>query len=408
MLGGAGAKIRTAKTIARVNELPQFARDTGNYRLDRVTQLFVYGTLRHLPLLEQVLGRPAAQIDCTPACLPGYAIYGVEDADFPMILEADDGLATGLLLRDLSADDMARLNYYEAGFSYETKALQVETDMGWYSALVYFDTNSALLPTTDWSFEHWVTRYGGVTVRMAIEIMAHRAQYTPAEIATRKAPISARADSWFHARERRPDPDRDIATDVVVHKRHLSYMNYFATEELDFQYRRNDGTLSPVLNRCAMMMGRSAVVLPYDPVRDCVLLVEQFRAAVYMNGDPAPWVWEPIAGLVEAGETPEDCARRETIEEAGVTVNELHAIGPAYSSTGSSADFVHMFVGISDLGQFSPTGGVEAEGEDIRAEIIPYQAFIDRVDRQEYVDMPLMVTGLWLARHRDRLRKQAG
>ncbi len=65
-----------------------------------MTSLFFYGTLRHVPLLEIVLGRPADHIDMLVARLPGHAIYCVKDAPFPMIEAAANGIADGVLVRE--------------------------------------------------------------------------------------------------------------------------------------------------------------------------------------------------------------------------------------------------------------------------------------------------------------------
>ena len=65
-------------------------------------------------------------------------------------------------------------------------------------------------------------------------------------------------------------------------------------------------------------------VLPYDPVADAVVLIEQFRLPALAAGlDPV--LVELPAGLCDDGETPETTARRETQEEMGLTVGALRA-----------------------------------------------------------------------------------
>ena len=205
-------------------------------------------------------------------------------------------------------------------------------------------------------------------------------------------------------RNRSPDPERDLSRDVIVTAHHHPYARFFSLQEIDVQVRQYDGGMSDVLNRAAVLVGEAAVVLPYDPVRDCVLLVEQFRAPVFMAGDPAPWIWEPVAGLLEPGEAAETAARREALEETGLTIGRLESAGEMYSSTGSSTEYLHLFVGFADLGgDITGTGGTD-EGEDIRSQVISYEALMQGVDGGRYKDMPLVTTALWLARHRDRLR----
>ncbi len=373
-----------------------------------MSDLFCYGTLQHAPLLSVVLGRPPEQLDMVPAMLSDHAVHATQGQEFPILLPERGAAAAGTLVRGLSDADIARLDFYEIGFDIGAASVDVTTsDDAVHSARVFFPEAGLWTPEGAWSLDEWVDRHGAMTTRAAAEVMAHIGTYSAEEILTRYHPIRMRAAGWVAAQNRPADPDRNVDTDVVVHRHHRPYMNFFAVEELDFQYRRYDGSMSAVINRGALMMGEAAVVLPYDPVQDAVLLVEQFRTPVYLGGSRAPWIWEPIAGLMDPGESPEDCARREAMEEAGLTLRALDAVGPSYSSTGSSSDYVYMFIGLTDLDQAEDPGGLEAEGEDIRSRILPYSELMEKIDNQGFHDMPLFVTALWLARHRDRLRAMA-
>ena len=69
------------------------------------------------------------------------------------------------------------------------------------------------------------------------------------------------------------------------------------------------------------MSSDAVIVLPYDPVNDRILLVKQFRTGPYVKGDANPWVLEPIAGLIDVGETPVEAGLREAKEEAHLEIN---------------------------------------------------------------------------------------
>jgi len=120
--------------------------------------------------------------------------------------------------------------------------------------------------------------------------------------------------------------------------------------------------------------------------------------------DPEPWMWEPVAGMIDPGETPEQAAFRETQEEAQVALKQLEYAGGAYSSSGSSTEYVYLYVGLADLTRTISNGGLVSEGEDIRTQILSYPVFMERVDNHEYKDLPLLTLANWLARNRDRLR----
>ena len=70
------------------------------------------------------------------------------------------------------------------------------------------------------------------------------------------------------------------------------------------QTRGYDGTPNPEIRREAYLAFDAALVLPYDPARDLVLLIEQLRYGPLWRGDPEPYTFEPVAGLIDAGESP--------------------------------------------------------------------------------------------------------
>lgn len=373
-----------------------------------MADLFLYGTLRHLPLLDIVLGRPAGSLDVVPGILPDHAVFWVQGQSFPIIAARPGQSAPGLLLRGLSPEDVARLDFYEGGFGYDLRPVTIALQAGdSVEAQVYFPRPGVWETGTPWDLDGWAADWAPVVCRAASEMMAYFGRVDGDEIARRYPPMLIRAAAWVAAQARPADPGRDVARDVVVRDFRHAHLNFYGMDEADLQFRRHDGGMSPVLNRCALMVGQAAVVLPYDPRRDAVLLVEQFRAPVFFSGDRAPWVWEPVAGLVDPGETPEQTAHRETAEEAGLGLDRLEKVGSVYSSTGSSGEFVHLYVGLADLADTTENGGLSSEGEDIRSRIVPYETLMEGIDTHRYRDMPLVACALWLARHRDRLREVA-
>ncbi|MFS4583162.1 NUDIX domain-containing protein [Phaeobacter sp. C3_T13_0] len=371
-----------------------------------MVDLFVYGTLRHVPLLELVLGAQGAALDVIPAHLPDHGAFTVVNQPFPAIEARSGHSAQGLLLRGLTQDDMDALNFYEGGFDYALQRVEVQLDAGGHAAADVYFPEPGLWETGDpWDLTEWVHQWGALSLRAAEEVMAYRGRLTAAEVAERFRPIRVRAAAWLAARSQTGDPDHDLDRDVVVHNHKRAYLNFFAMEEMDLQFRRYDGSLSPVVNRGVALVGRAAVVLPYDPRRDAVLLIEQFRAATYIAGNQRPWMWEPPAGLVDPGETAEQAARREAMEEAGLKVTHLETVAQVYPSSGASGEFLHVYVGICDFDDITGGGGLESEDEDIRSQIISYDHLMRGIDDHSYQDMPLVTASLWLSRHRERLRK---
>lgn len=364
-----------------------------------------YGTLRHLPLLECILGSPSCEIASSSAVLQDHAVYAVKDQSFPIIMSEPGGVAKGLVVRDLSETDMARLAFYQGGFDYGVEPHRVITPTGeMIEVQVFFPTPGTWQPGAPWSLEDWIQDWGDLTLCAADEVMAYFGKVDAATIARSFPAIRTRAWARLAARQRQTGDTRNPTQDVIVHRNSRAHIDYFGMEEIDLQHRRHDGSMGPTMRRSSLLQGSAVVVLPYDPVRDTVLLVEQFRAPIFLIDDPEPWVWQPVAGMIDPGETPEQAAHRESVEEADITITALEPAGRAYSSAGSSTEFLHLFVGLAELTHTVENGGLDTEGEDIRSKILPFDDFVDLVDRHVYKDLPLLTLAHWLARHHERLR----
>ena len=126
--------------------------------------LFFYGTLRHRPLLELVLGPGGgAGLRLSEAELPGYEACWVVGESFPIIRAAEGGAATGLLAEGLSAEDVARLDFYEGGYLYDLAPVPVRTPDGVIPARVYFPAEGAWDAGAPFSLEDWEERWAEVT-----------------------------------------------------------------------------------------------------------------------------------------------------------------------------------------------------------------------------------------------------
>ena len=324
-----------------------------------------------------------------------------------MILEAPGQQAEGILVRGLSREDIARLEFYEGGFDYDLETRSVDLRDGTRApAEVFFPEDGLWQPGESWSLEAWAEQWGELTLLAAEEVMSHYGRVDAKRIVSNFPAIRMRAWARIAARSRAIGDARDVSRDVIVHDRRHAYIDYFGMDEIDLQYRQHDGSMGPTLRRNGLMTGQAVIVLPYDPVRDTVLLIEQFRAPVYLIGDPEPWMWEAVAGMIDPGESPETTARREAMEEAHIELYGLEYAGGAYSSCGSSTEYDHLYVGLADLSKTVNNGGVDKEGEDIRSHILPFGEFMEWVEGHRIKSLQLLSLAHWLARHRDRLRVQ--
>jgi len=194
--------------------------------------------------------------------------------------------------------------------------------------------------------------------------------------------------------------------DVAVAAQREPYARFFAMEEIDVSFRRFDGSMSPHVTRASFIGCDAVTVMPYDPVRDRVLVIDQFRAGPYLRGDPQPWQIEAIAGRIDPGETPVEAAKREAVEEAGLVLADLLPVASYYPSPGCSAEFLYSFVALTDLPDTAAgVFGVEGEAEDIRGHLISFDRLMALVASGEISNAPTVLTAFWLAQNRDRLRR---
>lgn len=374
-----------------------------------MADLFFYGTLCHRPVLDLVLGEAAMGAGFTAAELPDHAVYWVAGKNYPMITAQAGAKAPGLLVSNLGEEAVARLDFYEGGHLYALKEVTVETATGPRPAQVYFP-DTALPQGAPWRLADWGTRWGALSLLAARDIMDQFGLQPAEAVARRFDPILTRAAARLNAQTSAPTTLRRKASpgDVQVLEQRAPYAHFFAVEEHDLTHIRFDGRQSPTLNRATFVSADAVTVLPYDPVRDRVLLIEQFRMGPFVRGDAQCWSLEAIAGRLDAGETPPETARREAQEEAGLALGALHKVANYYSSPGAKTEYLYSFVALADLPDGTAGfGGLPGEGEDIRSHIVSYDHLMALLESGELENAPLVLSVLWLSRNRDRLRAGA-
>jgi ADP-ribose pyrophosphatase len=159
------------------------------------------------------------------------------------------------------------------------------------------------------------------------------------------------------------------------------------------------------LTRDVMERGHAVGVLPYDPKRDEIVLVNEFRPGSLLAGDE-PFTDNLVAGVITDGESPLRAAIRETQEEVGLDLREPAIVHPgAYVSSGGTSEKIVIVFGYVDASQAGGVHGNPDEAEDTLAVVLPADEFIARVREGRIADLKTLVAGYWFAEHRARLRK---
>ena len=191
--------------------------------------------------------------------------------------------------------------------------------------------------------------------------------------------------------------------ELVRHE--VAFQGYFKVGRYFFRHTLHKGGMSDVISREVFERGQAGGVLMYDPQRDEVVLIRQFRAGAYVAGFH-PWTWEIVAGIIEEKETAEIMIRRETVEEAGIEVGELIPIQNVMLTPGACSEACQIFLGRVDSSKAGGVFGLESEGEDILVKVLPFAEAYALVERNEVNNAVGVVALQWLALHRDEVRKR--
>ena len=247
---------------------------------------------------------------------------------------------------------------------------------------------------------------GDLLAELARMILAEPADLAADRIAARLPMMGVWASSCLRAAAG-PRSGGDVVAprgpdDIRVSHDEQPYAGYFAIRKWQLTHRTHDGGMTQPMTREGFVSGDAVVVLPYDPVRDRVLVIEQFRLAPALRQDPQPWLLEPIAGRVDAGETVETAALREAREEAALQIDRLIPGIHHYPSPGALGEFLYMFVGLADLpDDVTGVHGLDSEAEDIRGHLLSRQQLRDMVMAGQITNGPLSMLSLWLENRPD-------
>lgn len=368
-----------------------------------MNRIFLYGPLAWAPLLTKITG---SALRGYAAELPGHVLLSGTRKCFPQ-LQPGDGSVEGIVVEYSSVEVMDSLRYFVAGLGYVEVSAEVNIDGNFKTVTLYRAPQSDPRFQLDWQKKHWRAKWGQIAIFAAEEVSQHKGTI-PGEILARMMPmIEVRAAARAAAATGAPTDIRCDLTSasVEVTEEHNSHAGFFLTREYTLRHPEFSGEMTVPVKREVFVATDAAIVLPYDPVRDRVLLVEQFRMGPFGRGDPYPWMLEPVAGRVDPGEAPEETAHRECVEEAGLRLQRLEHIASHYCSLGCSTEYFHCYLGLCDLPELTTgTGGLESEDEDIRTHVLQFDQAMSLIPSGEAANGPLILCLFWLERERQRLR----
>lgn len=149
------------------------------------------------------------------------------------------------------------------------------------------------------------------------------------------------------------------------------FQGFFKVQSLVFKHSLYQGGCSSEIKRELFCRGEAVVILLYDSNSNQVVLVEQCRPgalqhAQRLNQPDQAWLLEPVAGMIDLGETAVEAGIREAREEAGIDVLELEYVCQFYPSPGGCDEILHLYAADICANEVSEFAGLAGDHEDIR------------------------------------------
>ena len=191
----------------------------------------------------------------------------------------------------------------------------------------------------------------------------------------------------------------------TIIKETTPYQGFFNLKKFELKHTLYNGGWSDTITRELFHRGNCVAVLLYDPNRDEVVILEQFRVGAMQIPDQA-WLLEIVAGAIEDGETAEEVAYRESEEEAGCKIQQLIKINDFFTSPGGTSELLTLFCGKVDTTNVGGIDGLDHENEDISVTTLKFDDVYQLLLDGKILSAIPIIAIQWLFINRDDLRLQ--
>ncbi len=192
--------------------------------------------------------------------------------------------------------------------------------------------------------------------------------------------------------------------DVEVLSKETLFKGFFSMVKYRFRHKLFEGGWSQTIEREMFERGHAAAMLPYDPVTDQVVIIEQIRVGALEHEHP--WQLEIVAGIIDRDESAEQVVRREAVEEAGIEVSLLEKVTSYYPSSGGCSEMLDVYVGKVDASTAQGIHGLDYEGEDIRVHVVSREQAYQWVVNGKFENGASIIALQWLQLNYQRLRSE--
>ena len=197
------------------------------------------------------------------------------------------------------------------------------------------------------------------------------------------------------------------ADDVEIIDKTTVFQGFFRLDRYNLRHKLFNGGWSEPMQREIFERGHAVVVLPYNAQTDELVLIEQFRLGA-MPSSQSPWLLEAIAGMIDPGETPQQVAKREAEEEAGLTITELWPMLSYLSSPGGTTERIQLYLGRLTAPVQAGIFGLMQEHEDIKVHVLAREQAMQLLSEQKIDNAASIIALQWLALHLDKVKAAWG
>ncbi|RKZ39146.1 MAG: ADP-ribose diphosphatase [Gammaproteobacteria bacterium] len=191
--------------------------------------------------------------------------------------------------------------------------------------------------------------------------------------------------------------------DIQIIDKTSCYEGFFKLIRYRLKHTLFAGGWSDELLREVLERGHAAAVLPYDPEREEIVMIEQFRPGAIGHTNGA-WLWEIVAGILEPGEIPSQVVYREAVEEMGCPVSDIIHINDFFVSPGSTTETTALYCGRVDASKATGIHGIASEHEDIQVHVIPFSTAMNKLQTNQIHFAPAIIALQWLALHHNEVK----
>lgn len=194
--------------------------------------------------------------------------------------------------------------------------------------------------------------------------------------------------------------------DLKIIKKENKYSGFCRVELYTLQTKLFAGGWSEPYQREVVDRYQAVAALPYDPITDQVVLIEQFRIGTLYS--KKHWLFEVVAGIKDKGhdESFEDLIRREIEEEAGLRAGKLLKICDYYSSPGATSELVKIFCAEVDASKAPIFSGILAEHEDIKVHVIAASLAFKALENNFVNNAATIIALQWLKINHQKVRSE--